>query len=311
MRQWTPGSLTGIVLAVVGISVLAGLGLTQIRPVHSDDNLAPAAARIENKSAQRLPATSAPVVRPRHEDPFAADARSYLTSRLGAVQAAVYDVDSGQTWSIGQTAPQATASIVKLDILEALLVQRRLSGTGLSPSEDLLAREMIEDSDNLAATTLWDAAGGAAGIGKFNTTAGLTGTTPSPCVNCAGFPWPGWGLTTTTATDQITLLRELVEPSALLTQPERGYILGLMENVLPAQRWGISGGVPDGATVAVKDGWLPLNNSDTDWQVNSIGWVSGYGRNYLIAVLTTGSPAEQYGIDTVSLLSAHVWQAMG
>ena len=45
----------------------------------------------------------------------------------------------------------------------------------------------------------------------------------------------------------------------------------------------------------MKDGWLPLNSSETDWQVNSIGWVSGYGRNYLIAVLTTGSPAEQYG----------------
>ena len=234
MRQWTPGSLARVVLAVVGISVLAGLGLTQIRLAHSAGTLVPAAASIENKSAQRLPATSAPVVRPRHKDPFAADARSYLMSRLGAVQAAVYDVDSGQTWIIGQTAPQATVSIVKLDILETLLVQRQFSGTGLSPSEDLLAQEMIEDSDNLAATALWDAAGGAPGIGKFNTTAGLTGTTPSPCVNCAGFPWPGWGLTTT-ATDQITLLRDLVEPSALLTQPERGYVLGLMENVLPAE----------------------------------------------------------------------------
>ena len=80
MRQWTPGSLAGVVLAVVGISVLAVLGLTQIRPVHSAGNFAPAAASIENKSAQRLPATSAPVVRPRHKDPFAADARSYLTS---------------------------------------------------------------------------------------------------------------------------------------------------------------------------------------------------------------------------------------
>ena len=83
-----------------------------------------------------------------------------------------------------------------------------------------------------------------------------------------------------------------------------------MENVLPTQRWGISG-IPYRATVAVKDGWLPLNSSETDWQVNSISWVSGYGRNYLIAVLTTGSPAEQYGIDTVSWLSALVWQAMG
>ena len=130
-------------------------------------------------------------------------------------------------------------------------------------------------------------------------------------MDCPGFPWPGWGLTTTIATDQIALLRELVEPNALLTQAERSYVLGLMENVTPAQRWGISTGVPPRATVALKDGWLPLDSSETDWQINSIGWISGYGRDYLVAVLTTGSPTEQYGIDTIDRLSAIVWNAMG
>ena len=71
---------------------------------------------------------------------------------------------------------------------------------------------MIEDSDNDAATSLWDEAGGAAGIGAYNARAGLTSTTPSACVACAGFPWPGWGLTTTTPADQIALLRRLVGP---------------------------------------------------------------------------------------------------
>ena len=48
-----------------------------------------------------------------------------------------------------------------------------------------------------------------------------------------------------------------------------------MENVAPDQRWGVSGGVPAGVTVALKNGWLPLNDANTDWQVNSVGWVSG------------------------------------
>jgi hypothetical protein len=145
----------------------------------------------------------------------------------------------------------------------------------------------------------------------YNAAAGLIGTSPSACVDCPGFPWPGWGLTTTTATDQIALLRALIEPNALLTPAERDYVLGLMENVAPDQRRGVSGGVPPGASVALKDGWLPLDSSDSDWQINSIRWVFGYGRDYLMAVLTTGNPTEQYGIDTVNWLSAIVWNAMG
>jgi hypothetical protein len=83
-----------------------------------------------------------------------------------------------------------------------------------------------------------------------------------------------------------------------------------MENVTPAQRWGVGGGVPAQATVALKNGWLPLEGTDSDWQINSVGWISGSGRNYLMAVLTTGNPTEQYGIDTIGLLAAMVWQAM-
>ena len=60
----------------------------------------------------------------------------------------------------------------------------------------------------------------------------------------------------------------------------------------------------------LKNGWLPLTNADDNWQINSIGWVSGDGRNYLMAVLTTGNPTEQYGIDTIDQLSAIVWGQM-
>ena len=74
---------------------------------------------------------------------------------------------------------------------------------------------------------------------------------------------------------------------------------------------GVSGGVSPKATIALKDGWLPLDSAKTDWQINSVGWVSGKGRNYLIAVLSTGNPTEQYGINTISSLSSIVWKRMG
>jgi hypothetical protein len=62
--------------------------------------------------------------------------------------------------------------------------------------------------------------------------------------------------------------------------------------------------------VALKNGWLPLNDASTDWQVNSVGWISGAGRDYLVAVLSTGNPTEQYGIDTINGLSSLIWPAM-
>jgi hypothetical protein len=44
--------------------------------------------------------------------------------------------------------------------------------------------------------------------------------------------------------------------------------------------------------------------------VNSIGWVDGSGRDYLIAVLTSGSP-EAYGIASISMVAAAAWAALG
>jgi beta-lactamase class A len=233
----------------------------------------------------------------------------YLNERTGTIAAAVYDLETKQFWSVGRSTPQDEASVVKVDILETLLAQS--DGAGLSQDDQQAALNMIEYSTNSAATDLWNAAGGGSAIGAFNATVGLAETTPSSCVTCPDFPWPGWGLTTTTPADQITLLKAIVQPNSSLTASEQSYALGLLENVTASQRWGVGSGLPPQVTVALKNGWLPLNDADTDWQVNSIGWVSGLGRNYLVAVFTTGNPSEQYGIDTIDQISADLWAALG
>jgi len=245
-----------------------------------------------------------------HADPLSGSAAAYVAGRSGTVLAAVYDVRTGQSWRLGDGPAQAEASVVKLDILETLLA--RQGGGALPTGDQSLSQLMIEDSDNDAATSLWDEAGAAAGIGAYNDRAGLTRTTPSACVTCAGFAWPGWGLTTSVPYDQLLLLKQLILPGPrpLLSAAGRSYALSLMENVAPGQRWGVSGGVPAGVTVALKNGWLPLTDANTDWQVNSVGWVSGDGRDYLIAVFTTGNPTERYGIGTINALSSVVWTAL-
>lgn len=293
----------------VAVTVAAALAVSLALRGHGGGPPAPGSPR-----AASLAGTSSPVaVRATgdpHADPLSGAAAAYLGGRSGTVLAAVYDVKTGQSWQLGDRPAQDEASIVKLDILQALLARR--GGWPLPAADQALARSMIEDSDNAAATALWDKAGGAAGIGAYNARAGLTGTTPSPCVTCAGFPWPGWGLTTTVPQDQIALLKQLVVPGPhpLLPAAQRSYALSLMEHVTPGQAWGVSGGVPAGVTVALKNGWLPLAGPDSDWQVNSVGWVSGDGRDYLIAVLAAGNPTEQYGIDTIDGLSSLIWSAM-
>ena len=247
-------------------------GRAQSRPA-----LSPHASSSPAASRRATPAAAAG-----HRDPFGPAAASYLSGRDGAVLAAVYDLRTGRTWRLGQGSPQAEASVVKLDVLETLLAKRAQGGgTGLPASDRTLAGQMIEDSDNAAATSLWYAVGGAAGIRSFNARAGLTRTAPS------------------------------ATPSSVLPRAAREYALSLMEDVTPSQRWGVSGGVPAQVTVALKNGWLPLHGTGSDWQINSVGWISGGGRNYLMAVLSTGNPSEQYGIDTIDELAAMAWQRMG
>jgi len=316
-------------LAAAGACLVIGAVLVGALTVHGPATQGPAAAASKPPATARAPATrsaaparsaaatasaaaTVPAGHPTHPDPFGPAAASYVSTRAGTVLAAVYDLGTGQTWSLGAGQPQAEASVVKLDVLETLLAERAgTSPAGLSASDQGLAQQMIEDSDNDAATSLWYEVGGAAKIRSFNVAVGLKSTAPSSCVVCAGFAWPGWGLTTTVPTDQIALLRELVLPGPLLTGAERRYALSLMENVTPAQRWGVSGGVPPQVTVALKNGWLPLDSARDDWQVNSVGWISGDGRDYLVAVLTTGNPTEQYGIDTIDQLAVTIWQRMG
>ena len=103
---------------------------------------------------------------------------------------------------------------------------------------------MIENNLNPPATILWNQIGRAAGLRSYNASVGLRDTTPSTCLVCAGFGWPGWGLTSTTPADQLLLLRELAGGSSLLSPADRSYVLSLMENVEPDQRWGVSAGVP-------------------------------------------------------------------
>jgi hypothetical protein len=223
---------------------------------------------------------------------------SFVATRSDNVTAAVYDINTGQTFTFRPGVVEHTASTVKVDILGALLVRAQAQGRGLTAGEQSLAVPMITQSLDSAANALWVSLGPAA-VGAFERASGLTQTVPAT----DGV----WGTTTTTALDRIAMIRSLVNPSSVLTDASRAYILNLMEHITPSQDWGITGGVPAGVTVALKNGFAVING----WQINSFGWVNGQGRNYFISVLTDHNATEGYGIDTINGVSTIVWNALG
>jgi beta-lactamase class A len=166
---------------------------------------------------------------------------------------------------------------------------------------------MIEASDNDAATSLLAKVGGPDALARFDESAGMTDTVPSRLALIPGTDLPGWGLTKTTALDEAVLVARFAYPSRVLDSNSRSYGLSLMEHIEAGQNWGVSGGVPTGTTIALKNGWLPVGT--TGWQVDSIGWVNGHGRNYVLAVLISGNPTEAYGIDTIETIARAVYDS--
>jgi hypothetical protein len=223
---------------------------------------------------------------------------AYVAGRADNVTVAVEDLTTGQIYQFRPGVVENTASTVKVDILATLLVQAQAAGLPLTSEEQSLAVPMIEDSLDSAADTLWSSLGPSA-VSAFEREAGMTSTVPAT----DGV----WGTTTTTALDRLAMMRTLVQSNSVLTDASRSYILGLMENITPSQDWGATGGVPPGVTVALKNGFAVIDG----WQINTTGWVSGAGRDYIIAVLTNGNVSEQYGIDTVDGVSTLVWNALG
>ncbi|MFG2462122.1 serine hydrolase [Streptomyces sp. NPDC048523] len=204
------------------------------------------------------------------------------------VSAAVLDLESGDSAVHGAGAFD-TASIVKVDILAALLLRHQEAGTRLSTQEKAYATKMIQNSDNASASALWDIIGKAPGLDAANEKFGLTGT--------RGGDGALWGLTRTTAADQLALLQQVFGDDSELSEASRSYLRELMGQIAADQRWGVSAAA-DGSGWALKNGWLPRSTTGL-WDINSIGRVTVDGHAFLVAVLSDGNTTQAKGISLV------------
>ncbi|WP_433292376.1 serine hydrolase [Actinoplanes sp. CA-030573] len=177
---------------------------------------------------------------------------------------AVLDKKTGQRYAYRGTEKYDTASIVKAQILACMLLHDQDAGHDPTSGEMTLAKPMIRLSDNNAATSLFQHVGGRSGLTRCNKRLGLSQTV----VNSS------WGLTRTTADDQIRLLSELVDTKGPLDTDSRKTAFTLMNTVSEAQDWGVPSIAKAGETTTVKNGWDTRSADGGLWAVNTIGRVS-------------------------------------
>jgi len=216
--------------------------------------------------------------------------KSALAARPGSlVGLAISDPAHGLNCQLNNTTHFYAASVIKVTILSALLL--KVGGPShLTATQRTLAYQMITQSSNSAANTLW-AEVGVSHVQDFLNKAGMTQTV----LNSSA-----WGLTRITAHDELRQLQVLTN-STVINSASRSYVLTLMSEVIASQRWGVSAGAPSVEKLHIKNGWLPYPGA-ADWNINSIGAFTG-PNNYQIVILTAphsgGTQSESYGITTI------------
>jgi len=282
-------------LLIAGVAVLAAGGVDVSHVFDRPRIVEIRAVERPTPPPAAAPAAPLPTTAPPAENPTAEQIAQYLRGRHGTAVVAVFDAKRNTTWS--SSAERLTsASAIKVAILEATLLNAQQQHRGLTAGELSTARQMIATSDNTAATTLWQRLGPVDNIQRLFNQLGLTETVAVP----------SWGLTTTTAADQVKAVRLFAYPNDVLSDASRTTMHELLRAVVPGQRWGVTHGPPNG--VLVKNGWLP---TATGWSINSIGFVRSGGKEYAIAVLTARGPSQAYGMETIAGVSRIVWSHAG
>ncbi len=167
------------------------------------------------------------------------------------------------------------ASVIKVPIMLTVMHQAIEDGRVISDQETDLIDAMITESDNDAATELWNHVGGERGVMDYLETVDISGVT---LVN------ENWGESEMSAVSAARLMNKLVQGETL-DEPHREYALELLAHVDPVQDWGaVVAGNFDGIA-GVKNGWYPEYEG---WVLGSLGYVIPEGDSpaFTIAIFT-------------------------
>ncbi|PWK47981.1 serine hydrolase [Actinoplanes xinjiangensis] len=294
------------IIAAAAVVAIGGGGLVVAGPdtgAPADSTPVPVAVTILAASpaapSAAAAAASAAVTPPQAAASTAATDRATRVKNLNAAlkavkgdfAVAVLDRRTGQRYVYRGAVKYDTASIVKVQILACMLLKAQDAGRAPTSAEMKLARPMIRLSDNNATTSLYQRIGGRTAVTRCNKRLGLTQTV----VNSR------WGLTRTTAADQVVLLSELVDTRGPLSAGSRKTAFTLLNTVDKAQDWGVPVVARTGEIFTVKNGWDTRTADGGLWAVNTIGRITAKnGRvDVSVAVLTRRNRNMSSGVTLV------------
>ena len=193
----------------------------------------------------------------------------------GIMTTVVYDLTRNQYYTYNASSQFIVASSMKVPIMLTFLDMIERQGRGPTSHELNLLTTMIENSNNDSASALYyGEIGGAAGVTRYLQRIGISGLSPNP---------HAWGYSLIYPLTMVQMLTRLYQGS-ILTAHDRNLALYLMEHVQADQRVGVGDTAPNGATVALKDGWVVA--PDGLWVMNSSGIVILGKEIYIIAAYT-------------------------
>ncbi len=224
-------------------------------------------------------------------DALSPDLAAYLASIGDTAGAVVYDVTHKRYYTYHANTQFITASSMKIPILLTFLDMTERQGREPNDQEMDLLTTMIENSNNDSASALfYGEIGGAVGVASFLQRIGISDLHPNS---------DSWGYSQVSPLSMVNLLTRVYE-GTILTAHDCSLVVSLMEQVESDQQAGVGDTAPDGATVAMKDGWVL--GPDGLWAMNSSGVVTLGQETYIIAVYTQ----EQSSLEDGQAISRHV-----
>lgn len=228
--------------------------------------------------------------------PFTAAFDQDLRTRWPAnhVSASISDTRSGCSYEYHPRLRLTTASVFKIEVMTGVLLRAQDDKRDITSWEHARLLPMISRSADPPTNELFSYLGGTNGFAALNRRLGLAQTQAAPSV---------WGLTHTSASDQVKLVRQmLVGGVGPLTAESRERAWRYMGNVDPSQQWGVSEGAPQAYRIGMKNGFAP--SQCCGWRINTAGFVSGpVGNGWVLVVLTDGWPSEAAGRRAMSMIA--------
>lgn len=228
---------------------------------------------------------------------MAARLEDYLSGRSGTLGLQLEDLHRGQVFRF-RAEEGLCYSTIKVLILTTVLRLGQEDGTELTERQRGLAVRMITRSDNAATEALL----AEVGRPEVRRVAGLVG------MNDTRIDDGWWGHWRTVPGDLDSMVSAVLSSDAVLDGGRRATVRFMMADVVDEQRWGVFAPEEGDVHVAGKNGWGPMPDG---YHLNSTGWVSGEGREYVLGILSTSGRGFRHGRETISSVARLCHEALG